>query len=221
MIPGQSRRHAEMNLMSSPSTLVHSASSNDQRDAVAEGESLERTRDDEERLCRMLSAFFPAVWRLGRRMGLSDALAEEVAQEAFVVASKRLARIDPGLERSFLYGVTLRLIANQRRSAVVRHESESYDPTLHDVLQTHPGADELLELKQRRMLLDQVLDSMPTPFREVLVLFEIDECSLGEIAATLHIPEGTAASRLRRARDDFARRVQRLRAVQSRTEEAP
>ena len=221
MIPGQSRRHAEVSLMSSPLSLEHTAPPNDEGDAAVEGEPFERTHNDEDRLCWMLSAFFPAVWRLGRRMGLSGALAEEIAQEAFVVASKRLARIEPGLERSFLYGVALRLIANQRRSAAVRHESERYEPTLHDVLQTHPSADELLELKQRRVVLDRVLESMPTPLREVLVLFEIEECSLEEIAPTLGTPEGTAASRLRRARDDFARRVQRLRAIQSRTREAP
>lgn len=202
-------------------TLEHPESHAHACDFEVWREPFERARTDEERLSWMLSAFFPAVWRLGRRMGLSGAIAEEMAQEAFVVASSRLSRIEPGLERSFLYGVTLRLIANQRRSAVVRHESESYEPTLHDVGQAQPSADELLELKQRRVLLDQVLDSMPTPLREVLVLFEIEECSLAEIGATLGIPEGTAASRLRRARDDFARRVQRLRAIQSRTKEAP
>lgn len=191
------------------------------RDAEGNDGQSEPTSADKQRLSQMLTAYFPSVWRLARRMGLSSAQAEEVAQEAFVVASTKLAQIDPALERSYLHGVTLRLTANLRRSAAARHETVAYEPTLHDAAQTYPGADELLELKQRQMVLDQVLEAMSSAFREVLVLFEIEQCSLAEIAEALGIPEGTVASRLRRAREDFARRVQRLQARQRRIEEAP
>jgi len=45
----------------------------------------------------------------------------------------------------------------------------------------------------------------------VFVLFELEERSAREIAALLAIPVGTAKSRLRRARDEFALRTARLR----------
>jgi len=55
-----------------------------------------------------------------------------------------------------------------------------------------------------------VLLSMPDILREVITLYEIEELNLSEIADSLAIPEGTVASRLRRARVEFSRKVQRL-----------
>jgi RNA polymerase sigma-70 factor (ECF subfamily) len=45
--------------------------------------------------------------------------------------------------------------------------------------------------------------------RSVFVLFEIEELSTQEIAVLLGIPTGTAASRLRRAREEFDRLLAR------------
>jgi RNA polymerase sigma-70 factor (ECF subfamily) len=44
------------------------------------------------------------------------------------------------------------------------------------------------------------VDSLPTDFREVLVLSDIEGMSYAEIAETLRIPVGTVKSRLFRAR---------------------
>jgi RNA polymerase sigma-70 factor (ECF subfamily) len=43
----------------------------------------------------------------------------------------------------------------------------------------------------------------------VFVLFELEELSTPQIAELCHIPPGPAASRLRRAREDFEGRVAR------------
>ena len=42
---------------------------------------------------------------------------------------------------------------------------------------------------------------LPDKFRQVVVLFYIEEFSVKEIKAILHIPEGTIKSRLSKARD--------------------
>jgi RNA polymerase sigma-70 factor (ECF subfamily) len=166
---------------------------------------------DEQRLAQAFSAHFAAVWRLARRMGLPSGQAEEVAQESFVIAARKLHQIANGRERAYLYGTALRLASNLRRSATARLEVlECESPPEQAAGSSRPDA--LLEHKHRRATLDRLLDGMPEAFREVLVLFEIEQCSLAEIADVLGIPEGTAASRLRRAREDFARRVRRLHA---------
>ena len=51
---------------------------------------------------------------------------------------------------------------------------------------------------------------MPDDLRVVFVLYELEEMSTPEIAALLEIPPGTAASRLRRAREAFDRLVARI-----------
>jgi RNA polymerase sigma-70 factor (ECF subfamily) len=65
--------------------------------------------------------------------------------------------------------------------------------------------------------LDEILVSMPHEVRTVFVLFEIEGMNLSEIAETLGIPRGTVASRLRRGREDFERRVLRAELAVPRT----
>ena len=48
--------------------------------------------------------------------------------------------------------------------------------------------------------------------RVVFVLFELEELSVPEIAKIVGVPEGTASSRLRRAREEFQKAAKRVRA---------
>jgi RNA polymerase sigma-70 factor (ECF subfamily) len=49
-------------------------------------------------------------------------------------------------------------------------------------------------------LMQSAIDELPLPFREVLLLCEVEEMSYQEIAETLSVPIGTVMSRLSRAR---------------------
>jgi RNA polymerase sigma-70 factor (ECF subfamily) len=77
-----------------------------------------------------------------------------------------------------------------------------------------PSAEELIDRRRARVLLDEVLESLPMEVRAVFVLFELEEMTLSEIAALLGIPPGTAASRLRRGRELFQSAVARLKVRQ-------
>lgn len=55
-----------------------------------------------------------------------------------------------------------------------------------------------------------MLDALGEDLREVFVLYELEELTMVEIAATLAIPSGTVASRLRRARERFRAEVASL-----------
>ncbi len=59
-------------------------------------------------------------------------------------------------------------------------------------------------------LCDLALSKVDADVAEVFVLFELEGLSSPEIAASLEIPLGTVASRLRRAREQFRRVVTRL-----------
>lgn len=160
----------------------------------------------------VLRSHFDEVWRLLRRLGLPEADADDAAQQVFVVACKRLGSIEPGRERAFLYGCALNHAAKWRESRRGRvqptatGELDEFERPDDDV----PSLDELVERREARRLLDAMLDRMPDSLRTVFVLFEFEEQSLDEIAGLLGIPRGTAASRLRRAREDFAKRSSRL-----------
>jgi RNA polymerase sigma-70 factor (ECF subfamily) len=125
-----------------------------------------------------------------------------------MIASRKLATIQPESERSFLFGTAMRVASDIRRSAPYRREVAYADPAADLADTARP--DELLDQRRARQLLDDILEAMDFDLRTVFVLFELEEMTTSEIASLLAIPHGTVASRLRRARDEFESRIARL-----------
>jgi RNA polymerase sigma-70 factor, ECF subfamily len=148
------------------------------------------------------------VWRLLRRLGLSDADAEDAAQQVLLVAASKLEQIEPGKTRTFLYGTAVHVASNARRSARRQRrahvDNEVYEAARKAIGNRVPWPDELTDLARARALLNELLEGLPDELRRVLVLAEIEELTLPEIAELEAIPLGTATSRLRRARERFA-----------------
>jgi RNA polymerase sigma-70 factor, ECF subfamily len=164
---------------------------------------------DRDSVLRSLVAdHFDFVWRSVRRIGLCPADADDVTQEAFVVASRKLEELLPGRERAFLLGTALRVASTFRRGA--RREQarrELAPPTTADPF---PAPDHLVESRSARERLDLVLGEIDLELRTVFVLFEVEELSVGEIADLVGLKPGTVASRLRRAREAFRTAVERM-----------
>ncbi|HEV8551100.1 MAG TPA: sigma factor-like helix-turn-helix DNA-binding protein, partial [Polyangiaceae bacterium] len=132
------------------------------------------------------------------------------AQQVFITASRRAEDIQAGRERAFLYGVAVNVVAKSRHALARRRESTELD--LDALERELPSLDELSDQRKARRVLDALLDAMELELRVVFALYEIEELTVAEIAETLGIPLGTAASRLRRAREDFSARLARLEA---------
>ena len=143
----------------------------------------------------------PSVHRALRRLGVSDADAPDVLQDVFVVVHKKLAAFEGRSQlRTWIYGIAMRVAADHRKSAYVRRER----PT--DELPERAGsAPELKELERRERvaMLDRALSSLSHDKREVLVLFELEELPMKEVAAALECPLMTAYARLYAARDEL------------------
>lgn len=163
-----------------------------------------------ERLATLLDQHHDFVWRLLRRFGVRTADCDDAAQQVFLVAARRLDDIEPGRERSFLTGTAMRVASEHRRRSPSQREVS--DDGLEERPSLVPPADELVDQKRARALLDLVLDAMDLELRAVFVLFELEGASLTEIAELTSLPRGTVASRLRRARVDFEDRVRRIQA---------
>jgi len=152
---------------------------------------------------------FDFMFRSLRRLGVPPGNVDDAVQEVFLVASRRLADIQPGRERSFLFATAVRVAANARRLAA-RHAHHHVDTALEWVVDKSPDPAQLAERTRARDVLDRVLDSMDLDLRTVFVLYELEEMTMAEIATTLELPPGTVASRLRRGRDAFQTAVARL-----------
>jgi len=147
------------------------------------------------------------TWRCLRRLGLSPADADDAAQRVFVVAAARYEEIAVGSERAFLFRTAAHVAAKARRAAGRRLESLQGDSAQE---RDHaPLADELLDQRRARELLDRVLSELPEDLAAVIILFEIEGLTSAEVALALDLRPGTVASRLRRARAEIETRVTR------------
>jgi RNA polymerase sigma-70 factor (ECF subfamily) len=158
--------------------------------------------DEQQRHFRCLVGdHFDFVWRLLRRLGLSPADADDAAQHVFMTATQKTASITRGSERSYLYGVALRVAQNHKRK--LKRRPEQGELAGLDLADDKALPDEAACLGEARELLDRLLEGLPNELRRVLVLAEIEQLEVAEIAALEGLPVGTAASRLRRARGCF------------------
>lgn len=150
----------------------------------------------------LVALHYGFVWRVLRGLGLSRADADDAAQQVFMIAARKLDQIAAESARSFVYGSALRVANNARRGLRRRREvpnDETTDAAEPEAL----GPEHQAELVQARALLAELLAQLPEKFRRVLILAELEQLEVPEIAALERLPVGTAASRLRVARQRF------------------
>lgn len=174
----------------------------------AVGKAPTQARPDE-RLRRMVVEHIDPIARSLRRLGVPQSDVDDAVQQVFLTASRRLAEIEPHAEKAFLYKTAVHVAAHARRTVSRRRESAE-DEALSRT-DPRPSAEDMVDRRRAAELLESVLDSMPDDLRVAFVLYEVEQLPVAEIATMLAIPLGTAASRLRRAREDFQERVARLR----------
>jgi RNA polymerase sigma-70 factor, ECF subfamily len=175
-----------------------------------EGAAAKRDPSADERLRGMVLEHYDFVWRSLRRLGVAPPETDDAAQQVFMVLARKLANVEAGKERTFIFGIVMRVAANVRRArANLREVPEEEAPHAQFVL---PAVEARLDRADARAALDEILASMPDERRAVFILSVLEEQSVSEISATLQIPVSTVMSRLRRAREDLRAGIARLRA---------
>jgi RNA polymerase sigma-70 factor (ECF subfamily) len=161
------------------------------------GPSASAARDA--RVRRAVHEHHAMVYRLLRRMGVPERDAEDAQQQVFWVFARNLERVEAGCDRAFLFGVAMRV------AQAVRRRLGRLEPVDDGVLAELPApvvdVDDELDDRRARAVLDAILEAMPHDLRVVVVLHDLEEWTMRDIASALSLPPGTVASRLRRARE--------------------
>lgn len=130
-----------------------------------------------------LSGFF-------RRRVQRQERAEDLVQETFLVVIRATSRYEPrSLVRTYLYGIALKLLAEERR----RQAKDTPAPESSPEPATEETPEEVLWVREAVGKLEAI-------DREVLMLREYEQLSYSEIAHLLRLPLNTVRSRLFRAR---------------------
>ena len=151
---------------------------------------------------------FRFVHRVAQSLGTPGEELEDVCQDVFVVAFKKLSAFREGQIRTWLYRIAANVVSS-------RHRRRRLERALHSFLGTAPaaehapGADRAVETRQAGELVSRALERMAPLKREVFVLYEIEGLSGAEIAELVGCPPETVRTRLFHARKEFERFVER------------
>lgn len=158
-----------------------------------------------DRHARAVNAF--AAYRIGRHG------AEDVLSETFLVAFRRRADFDLGVESAapWLLGIASRLI--RRHRAVEARHWKSFAASIshheHSSLGGLDDASSRVDAEREVQTLRARIAALAPKDRETLLLYAWHGMSYDEVAAALGVPVGTVRSRLHRIRRrlDSTRRV--------------
>ncbi len=127
---------------------------------------------------------------------------EDIAQETFIDAWKKLDTLrDPEKLKSWLCGIVRFKASHFRRKEVTQPATDAHalDDYEHELPAQGKVEDDLISA-QEQALLWQALEKMPATYREPLILFYREQCSIQHVANQLELSEDTVKQRLSRGR---------------------
>lgn len=169
-------------------------------DDMTEKELARRIGDgDAEAAEAFVREHYPAVLRLTLRLSGQKEDAEDIAQETFLVARKRISTFRGGSSlRTWIHKVAFNEYRQWRRK-------QRPLPLLdHDLA----ASDDRFGTFETGHVLTNAMKNLPDKQREAFILFEIEQLSMNEVAHVLGVPTGTAKARVYYARQNLRHQLE-------------
>jgi len=155
------------------------------------------------------------AYDLARYLTRDATLAEDLVQDAMVRAFRALPQFRGGSARAWLFAIVRNCCRTAQASAAGRvalviHESslgEEAAAQLDNHADSGPTPEEEAMRQADVGLVRAAIEAIPDPFREAIVLRELEELSYAEIAEVTGVPIGTVMSRLARGRAMLAKEL--------------
>jgi len=150
------------------------------------------------------------LFRVARAILGDDAESEDALQEAYLAAYRNMGSFQGGAKLStwltrIVINEALGRLRRRKRMAVVvpftasgRDESNDQEDAMSDASAERPEAAAMRA--ELRALLERRIDELPSQFRTVFMLRDVEELSVEETAECLDIPAATVRTRSFRAR---------------------
>lgn len=143
---------------------------------------------------------FASLYNLAHWLTQDRAEAEDLLQETYLKALKGFGSFQPGTNfRAWIYRI-LRNTFLTSRSGLNANMTDPLDLEEDDLPAAAETPESVLLAQADRQLVEDALERLPVPLREVILLCDMEDMSYQEIAEALAVPIGTVMSRLSRAR---------------------
>ena len=139
------------------------------------------------------------AYNLARWLTHNEQDAEDVAQEAYLRAFRFFPGFRGGDARAWLLKIVRNTCYTWLRANRQLRDATEFDENLFPP-DSRANPEEVVLQNDTGTLVQKALEKIPTNFREVLILRELEGMSYKEIAAISGVPAGTVMSSLSRAR---------------------
>ncbi len=159
-------------------------------------------------LDRAYKEHFAFVWRSLARLGVPAAALDDATQDVFIVALRRASEFGQRSSyRTWLFGIAANVAREQRRGAQRAQQHEPLEEALSSRASGAPNPLEQASNAQALRFVEGFLATLEDAQREVFILAELEQMPSPEIAEAVGAKLNTVYSRLRLAREAFARMV--------------
>jgi RNA polymerase sigma factor (sigma-70 family) len=156
--------------------------------------------DERRRFEEVFLPFLDAAYNLARWIVQHDQDAQDVVQEAYLRAFKGFHGFRGGNGRAWLLTIVRNTAYTWINKQAAHEKLVPYEEEKHaEIISFNQAKGEMVS-ESRKEYLQSALQRLPTEFREVIVLYELEGLSYRELALALDVPVGTVMSRLNRAR---------------------
>lgn len=165
---------------------------------------------DQEAFRRLVECYLPLAYRTAALIVNDGAMAEDVIQEAFILAWRGMDKFKPVKPHSSFRAWLLRIVANRALSQKRRKVLPTLATSSEGLAVTEGGtaSHDGLEQWELHHVIRQALGELKENYRAVLVLRYFAELSVPEIATALGWRQGTVKSRLHRALCELRKRIE-------------
>jgi len=154
------------------------------------------------------------VYRSVRRLGVTEAAAEDITQEVFITVHRKLDTFEGRSSlKTWIFGVAHGVVRNHRRSAKRARDRDGGSTEDMEIADPITGNDPLRQAERSEavQILHAVLAAMDEDKREVFLLADLEKIPPAEIASFKGMKLFTVYSRLRAARAQFKKLASRYR----------
>ncbi len=155
----------------------------------------------------VLVAHLGAAYNLARWLLRDETEAEDAVQEAYLRAISHFASFRGGDGRAWLLTIVRNSCFNRLRQRGTGGLNTDFDEAVHSAGGQTSNPEAALLRAERTELVRKSVEELPEPYREVIVLRELEQLSYREIANVVSIPLGTVMSRLNRARQQLQQAI--------------
>ncbi len=162
-------------------------------------------RGDAVAVSELFSSVERRIFRYAAHM-CGHAAADDVVQETFLALLRGPGQYDPdkGSVGNYLFGIARHFVLKRlsgREIATLELDEDDLSAGALAKADEQPSVLESLSREETIQTVRSAIATLPAPYREVIVLCELQEMSYADAAAIAQCPIGTVRSRLHRAKD--------------------